>query len=75
MPNVVSNYQKDKEQMATIKRQKKRPPSSSKKKTQIRFNPLRVFVRLVFLLIILQIYNSSLIIENVDLDWTSSIPI
>ena len=26
---------------------------------------------LVFLLIILQIYNSSLIIENVDVDWTS----
>ena len=25
---------------------------------------------LVFLLIILQIYNSSLIIENVDVDWT-----
>ena len=28
---------------------------------------------LVFLLIILQIYNSSLIIENVDVDWTNSI--
>jgi photosystem II PsbH protein len=28
---------------------------------------------LVFLLIILQIYNSSLIIENVDVDWASSI--
>jgi len=28
---------------------------------------------LVFLLIILQIYNSSLIIENVDVDWTSFI--
>ena len=26
---------------------------------------------LVFLVIILQIYNSSLIIENVDVDWTS----
>ena len=26
---------------------------------------------LVFLLIILQIYNSSLIIENVDVDWAS----
>ncbi|MEL6166438.1 MAG: photosystem II reaction center protein PsbH, partial [Cyanobacteria bacterium J06628_3] len=25
----------------------------------------------VFLLIILQIYNSSLIIENVDVDWNS----
>nr|YP_010338060.1 photosystem II protein H [Erythrolobus coxiae]UNJ17645.1 photosystem II protein H [Erythrolobus coxiae] len=25
----------------------------------------------LFLLIILQIYNSSLIIENVDVDWTS----
>ena len=36
--------------------------------------PLMVFVMalfLVFLLIILQIYNSSLIIENVDVDWTS----
>ena len=28
---------------------------------------------LVFLLIILQIYNSSLIIENVDVDWASGI--
>jgi len=28
---------------------------------------------LVFLLIILQIYNSSLIIENVDVDWTNSV--
>jgi len=28
---------------------------------------------LVFLLIILQIYNSSLIIENVDVDWMNSI--
>jgi photosystem II PsbH protein len=28
---------------------------------------------LVFLLIILQIYNSSLIIENVDVDWTNGI--
>ena len=28
---------------------------------------------LVFLLIILQIYNSSLIIENVDVDWTSGL--
>ena len=28
---------------------------------------------LVFLLIILQIYNSSLIIENVDVDWVNSI--
>lgn len=28
---------------------------------------------LVFLLIILQIYNSSLIIENVDVDWGSGI--
>jgi hypothetical protein len=27
---------------------------------------------LVFLLIILQIYNSSLIIENVDVDWTKN---
>ena len=26
---------------------------------------------LMFLLIILQIYNSSLIIENVDVDWTN----
>jgi photosystem II PsbH protein len=26
---------------------------------------------LVFLLIILQIYNSSLIIENIDVDWTN----
>jgi hypothetical protein len=26
-----------------------------------------------FLLIILQIYNSSLIIENVDVDWTNGI--
>jgi photosystem II PsbH protein len=26
---------------------------------------------LVFLLIILQIYNSSLILENVDVDWTT----
>jgi photosystem II PsbH protein len=36
--------------------------------------PLMGFVMilfLVFLLIILQIYNSSLIIENVDVDWTS----
>ena len=28
---------------------------------------------LVFLLIILQIYNSSLIIENVDVDWSNGI--
>jgi photosystem II PsbH protein len=28
---------------------------------------------LVFLLIILQIYNSSLIIENVDVDWMNGI--
>ena len=28
---------------------------------------------LVFLLIILQIYNSSIIIENVDVDWTNGI--
>ena len=28
---------------------------------------------LLFLLIILQIYNSSLIIENVDVDWVNSI--
>ena len=28
---------------------------------------------LIFLLIILQIYNSSLIIENVDVDWANSI--
>nr|YP_009308817.1 photosystem II 10 kDa phosphoprotein [Toxarium undulatum]AOS86560.1 photosystem II 10 kDa phosphoprotein [Toxarium undulatum] len=28
---------------------------------------------LVFLLIILQIYNSSLIINNVDVDWTNGI--
>jgi len=28
---------------------------------------------LVFLLIILQIYNSSIIIENVDVDWTNAI--
>jgi len=28
---------------------------------------------LVFLLIILQIYNSSLIIEEIDLDWTNGI--
>jgi photosystem II PsbH protein len=36
--------------------------------------PLMAFVMalfLVFLLIILQIYNSSLILENVDVDWTS----
>ena len=30
---------------------------------------------LVFLLIILQIYNSSLILENVDVDWLSLIHI
>ena len=30
-------------------------------------------VFLVFLLIILQIYNSSLIIENVDVDWANAI--
>ena len=28
---------------------------------------------LVFLVIIIQIYNSSLIIENVDVDWTNDI--
>jgi photosystem II PsbH protein len=28
---------------------------------------------LIFLLIILEIYNSSLIIENVDVDWTDGI--
>jgi photosystem II PsbH protein len=28
---------------------------------------------LIFLLIILQIYNSSIIIENVDVDWTNAI--
>jgi len=28
---------------------------------------------LVFLLIILQMYNSSLIIKNVDLDWVNSV--
>ena len=28
---------------------------------------------LVFLLIILQIYNSSLIIENVDVNWSNSV--
>jgi len=28
---------------------------------------------LVFLLIILQIYNSSLVIENVDVDWTNGL--
>jgi len=28
---------------------------------------------LIFLLIILQIYNSSLIIENVDVDWSNGI--
>jgi len=28
---------------------------------------------LVFLVIIIQIYNSSLIIENVDVDWTNGI--
>ena len=28
---------------------------------------------LVFLLIILQIYNSSLLIENVDVDWSNGI--
>jgi photosystem II PsbH protein len=36
--------------------------------------PISGFVMLlffVFLLIILQIYNSSLIIENVDVDWAS----
>ena len=36
--------------------------------------PIRVFVMLLFflfLLIILQFYNSSLIIENVDVDWAS----
>jgi len=32
-----------------------------------------VIAFLVFLLIILQIYNSSLIIENVDVDWTSGL--
>ena len=26
---------------------------------------------LIFLLILLQIYNSSLILENIDLDWTA----
>ena len=30
-----------------------------------------MYLFLVFLLIILQIYNSSLIIENVDVDWTN----
>ena len=30
---------------------------------------------LVFLLIILQIYNSSLIIDDVDVDWTNGIVI
>lgn len=28
---------------------------------------------LIFLVIIIQIYNSSLIIENVDIDWTNGI--
>jgi photosystem II PsbH protein len=28
---------------------------------------------LIFLVIIIQIYNSSLIIENVDVDWTNGI--
>ena len=28
---------------------------------------------LLFLVIILQIYNSSLIIENIDIDWTNGI--
>ncbi|MEG3894823.1 MULTISPECIES: photosystem II reaction center phosphoprotein PsbH [Microcoleus] len=34
---------------------------------------MSVFIGLffVFLLIILQIYNSSLILENVDMDWSS----
>jgi len=32
-----------------------------------------VMVALVFLLIILQIFNSSLIIENVDVDWANGI--
>jgi len=34
---------------------------------------MSVFIGLffVFLLIILQIYNSSLILENVDVDWSS----
>ena len=34
---------------------------------------MSVFIELffVFLLIILQIYNSSLILENVDVDWSS----
>jgi len=34
---------------------------------------LTMVLFLVFLLIILQIYNSSLIIENVDVDWTNGI--
>ena len=38
--------------MATIKRQKKGPPPSSKKTTQIKFNPVRVFIRSVLLLLI-----------------------
>jgi hypothetical protein len=32
-----------------------------------------VMASFLFLLIILQIYNSSLIIENVDVDWTKCI--
>ena len=34
---------------------------------------LTMVLFLVFLLIILQIYNSSLIIENVDVDWANAI--
>jgi photosystem II PsbH protein len=34
---------------------------------------LTMVLFLVFLLIILQIYNSSLIIENVDVDWANTI--
>jgi penicillin-binding protein 1A len=38
--------------MATIKRRKKRLPPSSKKTKKLKVNPLRVFIRLVFLLLI-----------------------
>ena len=38
--------------MATIKRRKKRLPPSSKKTKKLKVNPLRIFIRFVFLLLI-----------------------